>query len=528
MEETGSLVRATKTAVFRLRAPSARKRVALLDAMKRTHLATEAVLRALLAEFEHIHGLAKKRERTDFMQRLAYATLRQWTLSGAGAAAARVDAIGMVESYLQQLGDGRETANPPRILPIEGRRARYDEALAALRDQHADVAREGELRDELNRMARPGAPRPLSLHGYRHFYLLLRHSETKRLYAWINLLPSRSRFTPSIKETRKRAAGGEEMVNIADGTCIRCTKPTWMLFPLEFGFDYQERDFLRAGEPAGGRLVYRPERDEFELHAGFEFVAPAVATEGRFLGVDRGIYNLAAWSLVDRDGALLDDGAISGMELRFVQRRLEQQKREEQRRRGYVKGSTRRAQADEAVHKTANAIVRIARERNARVVVEELSLQRRLRAVPTGAKGGRFGRAARRILGRQQYAKLVQVLGYKLAVAGLPKPVSVGAAHTSTTCPECGRQDAANRRKEKAPGADVIEMSRFACVRCGHRADADRNAARVIALKGAWLTQVPTRKERGGRDLREEEKFAHYLTDAIRRRGSGGVLPVPS
>ena len=114
------------------------------------------------------------------------------------------------------------------------------------------------------------------------------------------------------------------------------------------------------------------------------------------------------------------------------------------------------------------------------------------------------------------------MLDYKLRLAGLPKPVAVGAAYTSQTCPECGHREAANRLKRKLPGADLIVMDRFACVACGHAGDADRNAARIIALKGAWLTGLPTLKERGGRSLAEEEKFERYLDDAIRRRGSGG------
>jgi hypothetical protein len=115
-----AIVTATKTAVFQLRAPSAWKRAALLDALKRTHLATGAVLDALLAELELIQATAKKAERTDRMQRVAYATLARWDLSGASAAAARVDAIGMVEGYIQQLRDGRETTPmtfPPRFWP---------------------------------------------------------------------------------------------------------------------------------------------------------------------------------------------------------------------------------------------------------------------------------------------------------------------------------------------------------------------------------------------------------------------------
>jgi IS605 OrfB family transposase len=180
------------------------------------------------------------------------------------------------------------------------------------------------------------------------------------------------------------------------------------------------------------------------------------------------------------------------------------------------------------VHVATNELVKAAKEHQARVVLEELTIQRRTRALPKGRKGGRFGRAARRILGRQQYAKLVKALTYKLRVAGLPPPVEIGAAFTSQTCPECGHRDPANRPKEKLPGSDLVIMDRFRCTRCGHAADADRNAARVIALKGAWFTQLPTKTERGGRPLREDEKFDQYLLDAIRRRGSSGAQPVPS
>jgi hypothetical protein len=119
-----AVVTATKTAVLQLRAPSAWKRAALLDAMKRTHLATEAVLQAILAELPAIQALANKTDRTNHMQRIAYATLAKWNLSTASAAGARVDAIGMVESYLQQLKDGREKASLPTVRSLEGREVR--------------------------------------------------------------------------------------------------------------------------------------------------------------------------------------------------------------------------------------------------------------------------------------------------------------------------------------------------------------------------------------------------------------------
>jgi putative transposase len=50
--------------------------------------------------------------------------------------------------------------------------------------------------------------------------------------------------------------------------------------------------------------------------------------------------------------------------------------------------------------------------------------------------------------------------------------VSVNPRYTSQTCAECGHVTKASR-----------EGSQFACVRCGHQADADVNAARVILLR---------------------------------------------
>ena len=539
---TPALVTATKTAVFQLRAPSAWKRAALRDALKRTHLATDAALKALLERLPEIKALRGKMDRKAAMLAIAYATLRGRDLSMAGAAAARVDAIGMVEGYLASLKDGRKVASLPTVADLNPPPARYAEALSDLAGRHATIAEEAQARDDLHRLARVPRLRPLSLHGYGHFYRLLRHETpggvssipsgpsagsgrrpvTGQVYAWVNLLPRASRFTkPQGAMNRRAAAFPDGMIDVATGEAIRCKRPCWVLFPLSFGFSHHERRFLQAGMPGGGRLVWRPEAERFELHVSFTFETPAVATERRFLGVDRGLYNLAAWAATDADGALTAEGAVSGTELRFVQRRLEAARRDAQRRQARIKRSTKRAQADEAVHRTANAIVEAAREHAARVVLEELTFQRRTRALPKGDRGGRHGRAARRILGRQQYAKLTTVLAYKLPLAGLPQPVTVGAAYTSQTCPECGHRDAANRRKRRPPGTDIIVMDRFACMRCGHAGDADRNAARIIALKGAWLTQLPTRRERGGRPLAEVEKFERYVHDAIRRRGSG-------
>jgi putative transposase len=65
------------------------------------------------------------------------------------------------------------------------------------------------------------------------------------------------------------------------------------------------------------------------------------------------------------------------------------------------------------------------------------------------------------------------MLGYKLADRG-GRLIEVSAAYTSQTCAACGVIDARSRR----------DQSHFACVACGHEADADANAAINILRRG--------------------------------------------
>jgi transposase len=170
------------------------------------------------------------------------------------------------------------------------------------------------------------------------------------------------------------------------------------------------------------------------------------------------------------------------------------------------------------VHTAINAVIAAARRHSARVVLEDLTIQRRLSALPRGYRGGRGARNFRRIIGRQQYGRVEHVLGYKLSLAGLPQAMKVRPHGTSITCPICGHADKANRPKIKVPDSDMLDTSRFACQRCGYAKDADINAGRVIALKGQWLSGLPTKAARGGRELSEKEKFPAWLADLIARQ----------
>ena len=232
-----------------------------------------------------------------------------------------------------------------------------------------------------------------------------------------------------------------------------------------------------------------------------------------WLGIDRGVYNLAAYAVIDGAGRLLDQGRISGMELRFLQRKIERETAEAQRRGKRTTFRQRRAYAVEAVHVAVNAIVGLAEKHLAQVVIEDLKsfAAARVKRRPKGQRRSGFSR----LFNRTQYEHLRRVLTYKLHLAGLPYPIRVHPARTSQTCPECGHWSPDNRIKK--PGADKFDMDKFECQSCRHQGDADENAARVIALKAIWLRGLPKRVDRQGR-LPEELRFESFVADKGRER----------
>ena len=522
-EQKPRMVRVFKTAVFKMHNPSQHKRAMLRDAMKRAHVAYGKLLSRNFPYGEEIFRLLRltRRERRIEMNalkgRLERAAFMWPQLSGGAKASISRETMAQISSYLE-LHDVQEGVGLPTVARINAFQPEYEAALDAFRDA-IELTEENELRDEIAKITRMGAIRPLGFYKVRKSdgFILLRHPDTNRVYAWLNLHPLTSKHAKQVVV--------RELINLQTGEIISYKSRTGALFPLELGHAFHDLGFIQRGRPQSARLVWRRERngkpcDEFELHVAFEWETLATETD-KWLGVDRGIYNLAAFAVVDDDGEVIEEGNVSGRELRFVQRQFERRIAKEQRRGRSIKGSKRRAWADEAVHVTANAIVRASLEQNAQIVLEDLSafsaIGKKKRVI--GRRHGGFNR----LLSRKQYEKLKLVLDYKRREYGLPEPVSVRAAGTSQTCPECGHWDAKNRIK--TPTADGFEMDKFKCVQCGHEADADLNAARVIAMKGAWLRQLPKKPKRGkDGKLAEERRFEQYLKDCAAKR-NGAPAP---
>ena len=506
-------VKVYKTAVFKIHNPTAHKCAMLKDSMKRAHLAYTRLLAHLLPGVERFASVTKKERNADMQTRI-YKFVRALPLGQGAKAGVRIDVQGQINSYIE-LRDSQEGAQVPTAGRLNVENPEFETALEELRTIGSNLSREDELRDEIARLAKSPRLRPVSYYGNtRRFYLFLWDEAADRYFIWLNLHPEDSRFAKPVSV--------RNLVDTRTGEVISFTSKTGALFPLEMGQSFHDAAFIKKGKPQSAKLVHKTERsvepcDEYEVHITFEWMTPERAPV-RWIGIDRGIYNLAAYAITDDDGALVEAGRISGRELRHVQRQEERRIAGAQKRGKMVRGfAKRRAWADEAVHVAANEIVRLASEYDARVVIEDLknlsAIRRRVRI--KGTRRGGFNK----LLNRVQYEKLKAVLLYKLGEHGLPQPLAVRAAFTSQTCPSCGHADKDNRKK--VPNGDGFEMDKFKCVKCGHEDDADENAARVIAIKGQWLSSLPKRKDRDWTQLPDELKFDVFMKNCAARRNGG-------
>ena len=181
-----------------------------------------------------------------------------------------------------------------------------------------------------------------------------------------------------------------------------------------------------------------------------------------YLGVDRGVNNIATTS----EGDNWTSNEIDKRRMWYQTRRdilqsvgTRSAKRALQR----LSGKQARFQRD-VNHTISKRIVSKAKARSSAIVLEDLS-----------------GIRERTTVRRQQRARhsnwsfyqLRQFIEYKALMAGVPV-IKVDPAYTSQTCSKCGHCDRKNRNG-----------SGFKCRECGHSMDADKNAARNVAARGA-------------------------------------------
>lgn len=231
------------------------------------------------------------------------------------------------------------------------------------------------------------------------------------------------------------------------------------LFPLAYG-EYQAERFDRIKGQAD--LIYRG--GKFYLYVTVDIPEGQGVEVKDFVGVDLGIANIAT----DSDG-----NEHSGKAVERVRRKHNlQRKRLQKKGTKGAKKKLKRVSGKEARfrrhqnHVISKEIVGLAKDTDRGIAVEDLNgIRERL---PVWAKD------ARNKLSGWSFHQMFAFLSYKARLAGVPVVV-VDPRNTSRTCAECGHCEKGNRKSQKD----------FLCVSCGHRANADVNAALNIRAQGA-------------------------------------------
>ena len=507
------------TAVFALKPPTKTKAAVLDNRLRHYHLLFDRLLKNARANLDDFAGQTTNQIKTTLSKRIkADASftkiLKRDHISSAMKDGLVEDLAYTLSSYfeLKEGYDKNMQSNkippekkeklsppgtptiPPLIVSAENWEARlWDLALAV------ELEDETEARNRLLYEAKAGTHRPILFPRRRlgDGFLLLKHKEKDRFYVFLNLYAKDSRYA------HKKVDLSHYQSIIADEK-IAQSNTTGLVFPINFGKDYQYDQFLRwcvenpAGEidppkitPKTAKLLKRDDR--FEVHIAFEIIRTKKEPL-TWLGVDRGIHNLASLCVVNNKGKVIAEENFDGSNLKYVQQKQEKRQKDTQQRGKKYRSASRRSEADKAVYSTAKRIVALAEKHHAQVVIENLS-----NLTQRNFKRGRSN--FNRLLNRSQYAKLEKVLQYKLTRAGLPPPVSVVAAGTSTTCPQCGIYDPASRDRNDP-------KNRFICPHCTYQHDADLNAARVIALRKLWREGLPASKKSVTRKELENTKYS--------------------
>ncbi|MGX4695225.1 RNA-guided endonuclease InsQ/TnpB family protein [Streptomyces sp. JNUCC 63] len=203
------------------------------------------------------------------------------------------------------------------------------------------------------------------------------------------------------------------------------------------------------------------------LVATLDIPEPEVFEPKGFLGVDRGITNLATTS----DGDNHTGRRLNRYRRWQARKKAELQARQTHSAKQLLKKRARRESrhATHINHKISKTVVAVAQRTERGIALEELRGIRERVTVPRDQRARQSS---------WPFHQLGAFIAYKAKRAGVPF-VEVDPAYTSQRCPRCGHTERANR-----PARD-----RFSCRRCGLAGPADHVAGANIAKRGAtaWV-----------------------------------------
>lgn len=194
------------------------------------------------------------------------------------------------------------------------------------------------------------------------------------------------------------------------------------------------------------------------LHITFEKEINDAPSSGNFVGIDRGINNLAVAS----NNQFFGGGVIKKQVRKYQRLRSGLQKKGTKSAKRHLRrlsGKERRFRAD-INHQISKQIIATLSPGDT-IVLEDL----------TGIRNKRLRKAQRTLINSWSFFQLEQFLTYKAKANGI-SVVHVDARYTSQGCSACGFVDRKNR-----------DRNDFCCRECGFSLNADLNASRNVVIK---------------------------------------------
>lgn len=231
------------------------------------------------------------------------------------------------------------------------------------------------------------------------------------------------------------------------------------------------------------------EIDEWYAVASFETdIKSAQVKNGKSIGIDRGVTDVIA----DSDGKIIQNPkflAKMQLQIKRAQRQLNKKK----------KGSNNSKKARLKLAKLQRIVTRQREvfihtqslyyaKNYEKVIIEKLEIQNM-----TASAKGTFKNPGKNIKQKSGLNKSISDAGwgkfelfvdYKLKERG-GELIKVIANYSSQECSACGYCDKNNRNRKV-----------FCCLKCGHKEDADLNAAKVIKSRGFNVNQIVQAKEK--------------------------------
>jgi putative transposase len=372
-------------------------------------------------------------------------------------------------------------------------KSHFDQALVDL-SSAVDLDEENTGRDLLARGTRIGRT-PLSWGGAAAPHITRKGEWTQPdIKQGVSLIRRGNRlvaFLPGILPqgaTHRRTPKWDGPVNLLG--CDRPVKMGRAGVRVILSFSPHAYQYLEGYLPRTAKLVWVA-RGKYELHVVFEKVVETHQPRNLWLGLDRGVINMAALSAETGTPLLVTSNPLTDhINQQHRARELNQRKGAA---RTFRKSATRKLRelARCEVNRLAKHVARLVMHSRAHLAVENLDA---------------FAKGHAKTLTKAQYGQLLTAIDSRLQRAGRQKYPgrtanhlwSVRAAYTSQTCAACGHQDKDSR----------VSRDSFCCTSCGHTADADANAAINIARKGRETFAAALDRKASGTVYRRSEGAA--------------------